>query len=197
MLGNIQDSCNSFSLRKSIFSKLYEFLCHLCEDPVDKDFLVCKWGSWSTEWLGYGFTKNIINFSMQLRIYIVILLTCVKSHCLRNRNRCGGCSHLIGCIICQRKWIFNSQQGVVEPGGWAPFFLLSILPSLLSLHLGFDCPPPGTSLEAGCWRGYFLAFSFPSSFPPVNRKKISQAEGTSLVKFNFSFAGVLPIEACF
>ena len=122
-------------------------------------------------WVIYGFTKNIINFSMQLRIYIVILLTCVKSHCLRNGNRCGGCSHLIGCIICQRNWIFNSQQGVVEPGGWAPFFLLSILPLLLSLHVGFDCPPPGTSLEAGCWSGCFLAFSFPSSFPPVNRKK--------------------------
>ena len=56
--------------------------------------------------------------------------------------------------------------------------------------------PPGTSLEAGCWRGCFLALSFPSSFPPVNGKKC-QAEGISLVKFNFSFDEVLPIEACF
>ena len=46
------------------------------------------------------------------------------------------------------------------------------------------------------WTGPATQAGLPSSFPPVNGKKC-QAEGISLVKFNFSFAGVLPIEACF
>ena len=140
-------------------------LCHLCENHVSKDFCVCKWGSRSTEWLGCGFTENIIYFSMQLRIYIVILLTCVKSHCLRHSNRCEGCSHLIGYIICQRKWIFNSQQRAAETGRLVRTCVLSICPSLLSLHLGFLCPC-GTSFKAGSWREGFLGLL--SLLPPFH-----------------------------
>lgn len=38
---------------------------------------------------------------------IYCILHYVKSHCLRNMNRCKKCSHLIGYIIHQRTWIFN------------------------------------------------------------------------------------------
>lgn len=99
---------------------------------------------------------------------IYCILHYVKSHCLRNMNRCKKCSHLIGYIIHQRTWIFNFLT--MWLGSWRRLIFEEHLwlPSLTWAPWYIPCAP-GLSSEAG-GRVSFPSLS-PTYIQSVNRNE--------------------------